>query len=71
MQQNINFWVTSEFQLKHHVLKHSLIQQDGTRSKDITRLEFETPQHDKVTSSYSARRRAKKLTIPNISKITP
>jgi hypothetical protein len=40
-------------------------------SKDITKLEFGTPQYDKVTSNYSARRRAKKLTTPNISKITP
>jgi hypothetical protein len=40
-------------------------------SKDITRLNFETPEYDRVTSGYSARRCAQKLTTPNISKITP
>jgi hypothetical protein len=37
---NFNFWVNKRISIKTHMLKHSLLQQDETRFKKITRLEF-------------------------------
>jgi hypothetical protein len=39
-QYNFNFWVNKRIPIKTHMLKHSLLQQDGIRSTDITKLEL-------------------------------
>jgi hypothetical protein len=53
------------------MLKHSLLQHDGTWSKDITRLEFEKQHNTTRLQAVTLHEDVLKVNHSNISKITP